>query len=397
MTDHRQATYRRLSPAPPSPTPSAPFVRTPSRMRMVLLILAGTSAALVGVYRADIGSSGLGRLERCGADLYDQHGFIHMEKKAEGAEDIRWIPYTAENVYPSSLDAVADIYNTSVHPSDADLASSPPAYSTLLETDPQSPSLSFARNSTIVLVGDSHDRKNLESMCSRVPGAVRHAFDGHLKWGCSLPSIGLNFVLLFHYGLMTEDEPFRDVHDQPPNLIERRVDQILLPMLQDFTPSIPSLIVFQSGFWDLRYWGLRAQAEGANAQGRLAAGLVNGGDRPLLWSELKWYRRRFGEVLEALKATFPNSGIITRTIQPYRDNRNGRNVAIFEMNESIKAISRRHNIATMRWAELLQGTESYADDQHFEIGSLPYRLWMNMVLYQLERSLLGCLHGGDRL
>ncbi|SCV68147.1 BQ2448_268 [Microbotryum intermedium] len=390
MAIPRQAPYHRLTRSPPlgSATYALP---TPSRTRLILLILAGTSAALVGVFRTNLGLSGRGKHERCGVDLYEQPGFIHIEKATGGAEEIRWIPYTAENVYPNSFDSVADIYNTSVHPSEADFAASPPAYSTLLEIEPHSPLLSFARNTTIVLVGDSHDRKNLESMCSRVPGAVRHAFDGHLKWACSLPSIGLNFVLLFHYGLMTEDEPFRETHDQPPSLIEHRVEEILLPMLQDFAPSDPSLIVFQSGFWDLRYWGLRAQAEGANAQGRPAAGLANGGDRPLLWSELRWYRRRFGEVLEALQETFPNSRIITRTIQPYRDNRNARNVAIFEINESIKAISRLHDIATMRWSELLQGTVSYADDQHFEIGSLPYRLWMNMVLYYLERSSMRCL------
>ncbi|SGY38935.1 BQ5605_C003g02105 [Microbotryum silenes-dioicae] len=327
-----------------------------------------------------------------------------------------WIPYILDNTYTSEFESVADIYNTSVNPSAADLAASPPAYSTLLEVDLEPPLLSFARNKTIVLIGDSHDRKNLQSLCSRVPGAIEHGTDGHHIWTCSLPSLGTHFVLLFHYGLMREEETYRAPHDQLPNLVEQRVDQVLLSMLQGLSPSVPSLVIFQSGFWDLRYWGMRALAEGANEPGRLAEGIVSIHERPLLWSELRWYRQRFGDVLGALQKTFPNSQIMTRTIQSYRGNEHARNVAIFELKESIKAMSRLYLVPTMRCecgelspivvlrglirgvdrlsttgSELLQGSVSYADDQHFEIGGLPYKLWISgALLPRQELERLSC-------
>ncbi|SCV67115.1 BQ2448_5761 [Microbotryum intermedium] len=126
---------------------------------------------------------------------------------------------------------------------------------------------------------------------------------------------------------MTESETYRAPHDQLPNAVEQRVHQVLLPMLQRLTRSDPSkLAIFQCGFFQ----DLRCCGMRAQAVGANERGHLAEG---------------MVSLLDRLSLT---------------------------------------------GSELLQGSVSYADGQRFEIGRLPYKRWINTVLYYLDRSLKGC-------
>ncbi|GEM12463.1 esterase, SGNH hydrolase-type domain protein [Rhodotorula toruloides] len=69
------------------------------------------------------------------------------------------------------------------------------------------------RDRTIVFIGDSHDRQNLEIVCACVhsTGAVLSVPHYHIKAHCRLPNLNLTLAQWFHFGLAPESDSV------PPN------------------------------------------------------------------------------------------------------------------------------------------------------------------------------------
>lgn len=158
-------------------------------------------------------------------------------------------------------------------------------------------------NSTIIVIGDSVERNNLEYVCDGLGADHQIYLPGHPlrpkpwditldgrpdplpvpdrfpasehvpQWlrnvgereaafrSCIIPSINFKMVSLFHYGLFaskaTEDRIIATMgHFFPPARLELRIQYLLYPLLKNLKIEIEEidLVEFSSGAWDLQEW-----------------------------------------------------------------------------------------------------------------------------------------------
>lgn len=149
--------------------------------------------------------------------------------------------------------------------------------------------IGFAKDRTVVMVGDSVDRLNLIHFCSIVKGKLEtikrdspfspspplnqsHPLPGYKtskdqdggidgEWNdneqsrphtCFVESINFRLVSIFFFGFQEEDDIIqRHGHFYPPLKVEDRIDLILLPLLNKILPGkVPENIVLTAGFVD---------------------------------------------------------------------------------------------------------------------------------------------------
>ena len=252
----------------------------------------------------------------------------------------------------------------------------------MLKTDPTNSELNFARNRTIVFVGDSHDRGNVASFCSQhaelkteylMPG-------GHLKSSCRLVDFNLTVASWFHYGMAEDREEWYMRYEKGPWSIENRLKELFLPDVENI--GTPDVVVLNSVFWDLRYFALHAKHYNHSLP-------LQAEERSLTWGELEFHRKRIGIFVSIFRTAFPDATILFRLGQPHSTSRNGGNIGVFQLNESIRAEMARLGVGIFEWARFLTGETEYADDQHLKAGKAGY-LFSSMLLYYLKRHVVGC-------
>ncbi|KAF9078252.1 hypothetical protein BDP27DRAFT_1311044 [Rhodocollybia butyracea] len=318
---------------------------------------------------------------QCAADVYKQKGYIWRS-----GEDIRWVPYSDPTrlLPPSPI----HIYNSTILPTPYDLSFAPPSYTNLLSSPSRAtdPALSFSQNKTIVVIGDSHSRRQLEGLCQRLgpENATLNIEGGHNKGYCYIPDLGLRFVLLFHFGIARTEETWYFNEDGSTG-VEERIEGTLVPYLEELRiDGAPDFVLLQSGYW--LYQQLKPsgdEVKDLNLQKEA---------RPLTWAELTYHRQRMSEVVDSLRSRWGKSlPLMLRTTQEHQNGRDMGNVGIYQLNESLEALADLIKVPIMPWTNLITGTIDYSDDQHLAIGSEANAIWIDMVLYYLARSLHGCL------
>ncbi|GAA6037472.1 hypothetical protein JCM8097_008205 [Rhodosporidiobolus ruineniae] len=361
------------------------------------------------------GSSGSSRKTDCW-DPYNALGYVYRPSNGS----IRWIPYPPTS--PSfSLSRSTEIESTLEPPPEA-LSYAPAPYGDMLhrlDSEDGLKAMEWARGKTIAFIGDSHDRFNVEYFCHQhsSAGAKLSVPHYHIKAHCRIPALDLTLVSWFHYGLAPESDslppssasldppsdsdtspsptvgwnipslPTSHVNENPaPYAVEGRLREYWLPDTQTSKDEgglggKPDLIVLNSFFWDLRYFALHAKhfrrPEALFAE-----------ERPLTYSELAWHRQRVREYIELVRSAFPDVPIMFRLGQQKSSNRNEGNVAVFQLNESIRAVLRELDVPVFEWARLITGESHYNDDQHLKQGA-PARLFGDMALFYLRKAVEG--------
>ncbi|GAA5985495.1 hypothetical protein JCM10908_006998 [Rhodotorula pacifica] len=313
--------------------------------------------------------------------------------RGQSPNQIRWIPYIyaggdGRATSGETSSSVALTGDVSVPAEILRLAA--PSYNERLSNaggSPMDPDLAFLRNRTILFVGDSHDRKNVEGFCAH--HADLHAQllgrGGHLATRCVIPALNLTLANWFHHGMAEGSESWygdslSPQMDVAPYDIEARLPAQFEADIADI--GTPDLVILNSVYWDLRYFTRKAVHEGWSEQLRKEP-------RTLTWDELRWHRHRLQVFVELFRKRFPDTPHMYRPAQLRATNKGAGNVAIFQINESAKSLMETLGVPIFPWGDLLIGEEDYADDMHVNILSQATYLHADMAMYYLKRAVAG--------
>ena len=87
--------------------------------------------------------------------------------------------------------------------------------------------------------------------------------------------------------------------------------------------------------------------------------LLRQDERPLTYSELAWHRSRTRAFIDAVRDAFPGTPVMFRLGQEHQTNRNEGNVAVFQLNQSLRAVLAKMRVPVFEWASLLTGERRY--------------------------------------
>lgn len=176
------------------------------------------------------------------------------------------------------------------------------------------------------------------------------------------------------YGLAEEREEWYARTDAGPWSVERRLADLFAK------DGIPDLIIFNSFYWDIRYFGQYAAHYNFPSS-------QHSYERPLTFAELAWHRTRLSKVIGTLRQMYPGVPLMFRLGQPHHTSANSGNIAVFQLNRSARQAMKELGVPIFEWATLLQGESGYTDDQHLEIGKQPAYLFGSMLLFYLARTV----------
>ncbi|GAA5915989.1 hypothetical protein JCM5296_000403 [Sporobolomyces johnsonii] len=340
----------------------------------------------------------VGSNEECW-DPYRALGYVHRSS----SNSIRWIPYPPSAARASSSFSLADpasVLTGELDPPAEALRWAAPDYGDMLrrrkEDQRAMDGLEWSRGRRVVFVGDSHDRSNVEAFCNQhsASGAVYSTPHYHIKAHCSFPDLNLTLTSWFHYGLSPAHDsappdawnipaiPTSHPNENPsPYSIEDRLRDVWIP--DAASAARPGLIVLNSFFWDLRYFAYRARHFNASVPVELQRE-----ERPLTYAELAWHRQRVTVLVESVREAFPGVPVMFRLGQQRRTHKNEGNVAVYQMNQSLRALMAELRVPIFEWAKLITGESHYNDDQHLSPGA-PATLFGDMALYYLKRAVDG--------
>ncbi|GAA5958861.1 hypothetical protein JCM21900_002259 [Sporobolomyces salmonicolor] len=333
-------------------------------------------------------------------DPYRALGYIHRPPTSS-SNSIRWIPYPPSAAPASNSFSLAD--PARVITDDLDLPAealkwAAPDYGDMLrrrnEDQGAMDGLEWSRGRRVVFVGDSHDRSNVEAFCNQhsSSGAVYSTPHYHIKAHCNFPDLNLTLTSWFHYGVSPAHEseppdawnipaiPTSHPNENPsPYSIEERLREVWVP--DAAAAARPELIVLNSFFWDVRYFAYRARHFNHSLH-------LQREERALTYSELAWHRARVQVLVESVREAFPGVPVMFRLGQQRRTHRNEGNVAVYQMNQSLRALMAELRVPIFEWAKLITGESHYNDDQHLSPGA-PATLFGDMALYYLKRAVEG--------
>jgi len=265
--------------------------------------------------------------------------------------------------------------------------------------------LPWLQGKTLLLVGDSVERNNLQFFCEMVSGSlIARAFDNLVVTTsngshyiapteetrlliCRVEEYDFEIVTYPHWGLQ-EADVFAQGRERPRQLEER------IPFVKTIFESYerkPDMLLLASGLWDLGGW--------ATLDAFKAAPIQNGieGDRWMRWME------RAEKFVDIMESSFPNTCTFWRMLHPCKvdwgiwflvnapdevdktPRAPFHDLRIFQMNNAYKQLLiRRPQLYQLSWGELLTGhKESYLDSIH------PWKdaavLWGDMMLYYISR------------
>ncbi|GAA94708.1 uncharacterized protein L969DRAFT_94664 [Mixia osmundae IAM 14324] len=343
------------------------------------LLVAVTTLLL---HLQDIRRSQSGRPRSCD-DPYVRPGYIWRGRG--GPNDVRWIPYSNDTIAADHSNLTATRYTL---PPDDDAtfakasAMSPPRYSLDLNSSDRAQSLSWASGRHIAFVGDSHDRMAIRHFCT-IGGSTSQCTHYHVACTCRIPELDLTLSLWFNVGMYDDDfayppEAEKDPAVGPPRW-EDRFRTLFEPMLLETGP--PDLIMFNSEAWDADiYAEARGKAIGAPELATSA--------RPLLWQELAWHRSRVRQVINELRHRFAGVPIMYRVDHYHADQDNGKNLHVYQVNQSMRSLMLQMGIPIFEWGALITGEfqEPMTDlGHHYNLAKVSY-LFADMLLFYLRRA-----------
>lgn len=272
------------------------------------------------------------------SDPYYQFGSLHVDLTRR--EENNWVPFNKQCQPPRLMASLAHMVGSDID-SDWSPSTSP---STLTD---EYEDVNFARNRTILVMGDSIARETVKYFCNFLGQDVVNLSDEHpwspfaepepdLNGGhnkhrkrapresslpnvCYIPSIDLMIIQSFHFGMDTESFFAMKEQYNPPNNYEDRLrvhgrnilnlisntEKTDAPLsFQDAVPrpsSEPDLVEVSSSLWDLARF---ARIDIEDDVSTLT---------DLTHDRLAFYTDRMSDMLESTLSEFPQSQVVWRT------------------------------------------------------------------------------------
>ncbi|TIC21719.1 cation efflux protein [Wallemia mellicola] len=364
-------------------------------------------------------------------DPYSKFGRLQVDLQTK--QENVWIPYDKDCQPPRLMASLLNNLDLDNHWSPA---SSPSTHSQDFEN------ISFVKNKTVLVVGDSIARETVRYFCELLGEDVVNLNDDH-PWSpfreytsgertrrrapresslpnvCYIPSIDFMIIQMFHFGL-DQEEFFKDKEQyNPPNNFEDRLkvhgrdvfdyihnDKNPPEMFEGAVPRKtpkPDLVEVSSTLWDLA---------------RFAKIDINKNTSTLTDLEedrLDFYMNRMSDVLDTTLEEFPDSQLVWRTSHYPSDCNNnkldwiGRDLArleqerehqnkpyfhsnrLFQLEQATRHVlsqpDYQDQVRINEWGHLMFGQHAHQIDQ-LHPSMLPGGwLWGDTMLYELRRAV----------
>jgi len=313
----------------------------------------------------------------CPTDPFAKAGMLHY-----GAypNDTRWLPFPHEpkDALEHPLNSEEVINYTSHADADAYAIASPQFMKMVAD---RSEEMEWIRGKTILFIGSSHDRNNVNFFCQFVNGTYTSR-GGHIGGFCRVPDYNFTVVNWFFYGMVDEEFDWFAPTEKRPITFENRISDMMLPIMENDQLNAPDLIVETSLFWDDNFLAARARHHNQTHA-----------TLPLTYSEINWHRSRVHSLIARTRQLYgSNVPIMFRTRHFRIDNQWNRIIRIFQLDESVRAIATELGVKLFMWGDKLEGqTDQFYDgDQHFKMGPVTW-LFGDMMLFYLRRATTtGC-------
>ncbi|KAF8531936.1 hypothetical protein JB92DRAFT_3092116 [Gautieria morchelliformis] len=298
------------------------------------------------------------------------------------SSDTRWIPFSpVQPLNSSNID-----YNAPVPRDALELAS--PQYMKLMSQSNQTSDMDWVKNKTVLFIGSSHDRNNIQYLCEELHGAYS-SVGGHVAGFCNVTTHHLVLAFWFTYGSIDSDAyDWFSPPERRPLTFESRIEQVMLPWMAKQSISKPDLVIETSLFWDDGF--LNQLCGHQNCTSR---------NQPLTYFELAWHRSRVHELVAYTRTLYGKEiPIMFRTRHVRESNTYNRIMRIFQLDQNLRMVARELDVKLFRWGNLLEGVTTFYDgDQHFQRGPTTW-LFGDMVLFYLRQATIpGCWECFDEL
>lgn len=317
-------------------------------------------------------------------DNWSMPGYIWYGPRSR---EIRWIPYSQfDRLQFNDTDSFEPEhhYEAFKNPSLPESLAQTTQYSELFRTKASrmanQETLRFMRNKHVISLGSSLDRNGVIGFCQTHEGCQTLDLGRHRAARYHWPEFNFTLSYWFHFGLHESDWHHGD--DDPANglTFEERLEKVFRPLKEKY--GRPNMVIFSTaGLWDLYYTrGLDQKHVPANQAERV---MVD----PLTPNQLLWHRTRFIEVVNLVKAEFPDTPLFYRTTTYPKATvvrNDNRAIAVFQINQSARSLMSQLKVPLFNWADLIQGNHEYLDSVHFKLDSKPTWLWGEQMLWHLE-------------
>ncbi|KAF8579009.1 hypothetical protein K439DRAFT_1638368 [Ramaria rubella] len=321
---------------------------------------------------------------KCSVDPFTRPGMLI---RGPNGSDTRWVPFPSQVTHTlPSLNALTIDYNAPIPENALRLAC--PQYMKMLSESNGSFEMDWVKNKTVLFIGSSHDRNNIEYFCDTLKGNYT-SIGGHTAGSCNITTHNLVLAFWFTYGAAdSETYDWFSPLELRPVTFEHKVEEVMVPWMIQQGISDPDLIIETSLYWDDAFFNQLAVQRNST--------LVN---QPLTYSELSWHRSRIRELVAYTRALYGEEiPIMFRTRHFRESNRWNRIMRIFQLDQNLRAVARELDIKLFRWGDLLEGITSFYDgDQHFKRGPVTW-LFGDMTLFYLRQATTsGCWACYDEL
>ncbi|KAG9019645.1 hypothetical protein FRB90_011991 [Tulasnella sp. 427] len=294
----------------------------------------------------------------CPTDPFTKSGLMYY---GSYPNDTRWVPFPHEPIdaLQHPLSSETTIEYTVDFPPDAFVSASPQYMKMMAE---ESEELNWVRGKTVLFIGSSHDRNNIQYFCEYVDGTYT-SHGAHTAGFCHVPKYNFTVVNWFLLGMVDGDYDWFS-KEPKPHSFEERLETYMLPMMKQENLANPDLIVETSLFWDDKFFQMRARHYEISRQ-----------DSPFTYTELIWHRSRVHALIHYTRQLYgPKIPIMFRTRHFRHDNRWNHILRLFQLDQSVRAIAEELGIKLFTWGGKLEGhTDDFYDgDQHFQKGPVTW-------------------------
>ncbi|KAG8978390.1 hypothetical protein FRC05_010635 [Tulasnella sp. 425] len=312
----------------------------------------------------------------CPTDPFVKSGLMYY---GQYPNDTRWVPFPHEpmDALQHPLNSETTISYDTTFPPEA-FVSACPQYMKMMSEG--SEDMSWTQEKTVLFIGSSHDRNNIEYFCQYLNGTYKSR-GGHTAGFCRIPQYNFTLVNWFLFGMVDGDYDWFSTEAKPYNF-EGRIQKFMLPMMKEENLGNPDLIIETSLFWDDSFFQKRARHYNITHQ-----------DSPFTYTELVWHRSRVHALIHYTRQLYGTKiPIMFRTRHFRHDNSWNHIWRVFQLDQSIRAIGEELGIKLFTWGGKLEGhtNEFYDGDQHFKKGPVTW-LFGDMMLFYLKRAITpGC-------
>jgi len=308
----------------------------------------------------------------CVPDPFLRPGYLYTDEN--DVSQTRWL------VYPFSGSSAVPVHENS---EDIDFTFTPPE-EMVRNSAPQYllgamrgdySNLNFLTNQTLLIIGSSHDRNNIKSVCSWMDGSVYISKGDHEGGRCFHQELNFNIVLWFSTGV--------DDHAESSSNLEANVRDLFMPWMREWDLlQPPTIMLFGALFWNEHLLNEMNRHHGLETAS------------PFAGSELMWLRSRVFDLVTYIKNLWPKAEVPmmfrTRHLRVRGEQNRVRHIA--QVDGALRSVAEVSAIKLFEWGSRLEGfREMYDHDQHFEMHSPAMWLAGDMFFFYLHRaSIPGC-------